>query len=143
MQKIQVEILVEASREKVWKDYTDPESVKGWAFASDDWECPHAEAEVREGGRFLTLMEAKDKSFGFDFTGTYTEVEEGRRLVYVMDKMETEPVARGCEVVFVSVGDDQTSVTVIFDSEDENPIEMQKDGWQSILNNFKKFVEKK
>lgn len=141
MQKIKIEVLVQAGVEKVWKDYTDPESVKGWAFASDDWECPYAEADVREGGRFLTRMEAKDKSFGFDFTGTYTEVEEGKRLVYVMDKSESEPVARGCEVLFIPENGEQTTVVVVFDSEDENPVEMQKEGWQSILNNFKKFVE--
>jgi uncharacterized protein YndB with AHSA1/START domain len=142
MQKIQVEILINAGVDKVWKDYTDPKCVTGWAFASDDWECPYAEAEVKAGGRFLTRMQAKDKSFGFDFTGTYTVVEEGKRLVYKMDKTDTELVARECEVTFESVGANLTNVIVVFDSEDENPIEMQKGGWQSILNNFKKFVER-
>ncbi|MFZ2253300.1 MAG: SRPBCC domain-containing protein [Minisyncoccia bacterium] len=141
MQKIKTEVLINAGVEKVWSDYTDPESIKGWAFASDDWECPHAESDLKIGGRFLTRMSAKDKSFGFDFTGTYTEVQEYKKIAYVMDKAPNETASRECEVTFEDLGANQTKVVVIFDSEDENPIEMQKNGWQSILNNFKKFIE--
>lgn len=141
MQKIETEVLVNAGVEKVWSDYTDPESIKGWAFASDDWECPHAENDLKIGGRFLTRMSAKDKSSGFDFTGTYTEVQEFKKIAYRMDKAPNETTARECEVTFEDLGSNQTKVVVIFDSEDENPIEMQRYGWQSILNNFKKFAE--
>lgn len=142
MQKIKTEVLVNAGVEKVWNNYTDPESIKGWAFASDDWECPHAENDLKTGGRFLTRMSAKDKSFGFDFTGTYTEVQDYKKIAYIMDKAPNETAARECEVTFEDLGTQQTKVIVTFDSEDENPIEMQKNGWQSILSNFKKFVEK-
>lgn len=141
MQKIIIEAVVDAGIEKVWEDYTNPESIKGWAFASDDWECPYAENDLKPEGRFLTKMSAKDKSFGFDFTGTYTEVEYLKRIKYVMDKAPEESVGRECEISFESEGDQQTKLIISFDPESVNPIEMQKTGWQSILNNFKKFAE--
>lgn len=141
MQKITTEAVVDADVAKVWRDYTDPECITGWAFASADWECPHAENDLRVGGRFLTRMAAKDASFGFDFTGTYTEVVEFSKLAYVMDRAKNESVARTCDVWFEVIDAQHTKVTVTFDSEDENPVEMQKAGWQSILDNFKKFTE--
>ncbi len=141
MQKITTEIKVNAGLEEVWNHYTNPESIKGWAFASDTWECPYAENDLRVGGRFLSRMQAKDESFGFDFTGTYTEVDHLKKISYTMDKAPNEETGRECEITFEDLGNDTTQVVVIFDAENENSIEMQKAGWQAILDNFKKFVE--
>lgn len=141
MQKITTEIVVNASLEKVWSAYTEPNSITGWAFASDDWEAPHVENDLRVGGKFLTRMSAKDKSFGFDFTGTYTKVELYKQINYIMDKAPNDSQSREAEILFTDLGNNQIKVTVTFDSEDQNPIEMQKHGWQSILNNFKKYIE--
>ena len=141
MEKISIEVVVERDIKTVWKAYTDPASITGGAFASDDWECPYAENDLKVGGRFLTRMSAKDKSFGFDFVGTYTDVQAGKKIQYVMDKAEKEQVGRACEVAFDDVGESQTKIVVSFDPEQINSVEMQKNGWQSILNNFKKFVE--
>lgn len=141
MQKIQTEIVVGADLEKVWEYYTNPEKIVGWAFASDDWEVPYAENDLKVGGRFLTRMSAKDKSFGFDFSGTYTEVENLKKIAYKMDKEEGRNENRECEITFDNLEENKTKVTVIFNAENQNPIEMQKNGWQSILENFKKLVE--
>lgn len=141
MQKVKTVAIVNAEISKVWEDYINPESIKGWAFASDDWECPHAENDFRVNGRFLTRMQAKDGSFGFDLTGTYREVENLKKIVYAMDKAPEEEVGRECIVTFEDLGDNTTKVIVAFDPEHSNPIEMQRAGWQSILDNFKKFVE--
>lgn len=142
MQKIQTEITVDATVKKVWEYYTSPEKITGWAFASDDWESPYAENNLKVGGRFLTRMSAKDKSFGFDFSGTYTEVKNLKKIAYKMDKALNEKVNRKCEITFEKMNENKTKVVVDFDTENENPIEMQKTGWQSILENFKKLVEK-
>ncbi len=141
MNKIQVEVIVNCSLEKAWKFWNEPELITLWAFASDDWECPHAENNLVVGGKFVTRMSAKDKSFSFDFSGTYTEVKEFEKISYVMSKDINETEARACEVLFSDIGDGKVKVTEIFDPENQNPEEMQKDGWQSILNNFKKAVE--
>ena len=147
MTKLKVEVTVKGSLEKVWKSWNEPESIKGWAFASDDWECPHAENDLRIGGTFITRMSAKDKSFGFDFSGTYTDVVEFSKISYVMgaapaDEQGTVADAgRSCDVTFEDIGNGEVRVTELFDPEDINSEEMQKNGWQSILNNFKKFVE--
>jgi len=141
MQKIQTEVVVNAKVAKVWEHYTNPKSIKGWAFASDDWECPHAANDLRVGGKFLTRMQAKDGSAGFDFTGIYTEVENVKSIHYVMDKAPHEEMGRECEITFEDLGNNATKVVVSFDPENTNPLEMQRVGWQSILNNFKKFVE--
>lgn len=141
MEKITTEIKVNAGLEEVWNHYTNPESIKGWAFASDTWECPYAENDLQVDGRFLTRMQAKDKSFGFDFTGTYTEVDHFKKISYTMNKALDEEKGRECKITFQDLGDNITRVIVIFDAENQNPAEMQKAGWQAILDNFKKFVE--
>src|SRR3989344_593444 len=100
MQKIKVETIINADIKKVWKHWNDTESIKGWAFASDTWECPYAENDLKVGGRFLTRMSAKDGSTTFDFTGTYTEVVEFKKIKYIMDKADGENQHRECEIIF-------------------------------------------
>lgn len=141
MQKIKVETIVEANIEKVWKHWNNPESIKGWAFASDTWERPYAENDLRVGGRFLTRMSAKDGSSSFDFTGTYTDVVEFNIIKYIMDKEDSESMHRECEIKFTDLGDDTTKIEEEFYPEEDNSEEMQRAGWKAILLNFKKFVD--
>ena len=134
--QIMVEAILNVTREEAWKFYTEPKSIKKWAFASDDWQAPKAENDLKKGGRFLTRMEAKDGSAGFDFTGTYTEVVPNEKIAYTMDGDDKRTV----RVTFEDFGN-SVHIKVFFDPENENPIEMQKSGWQSILENFKKYAE--
>ena len=140
MNKINVETIIPQTTEKVWKHWNDPESIKGWAFASDTWECPYAENNATVGGRFLTRMSAKDGSATFDFTGTYTKVIEPKSIQYIMDKADDEQEHRTCEITFTDLGDGTTKVEESFSPETINSEEMQRAGWQAILENFKKFV---
>jgi uncharacterized protein YndB with AHSA1/START domain len=133
---ITIETIVDAPASKVWEFWTLPEHVTQWNHASDDWHSPHAENDVRQGGRFLFTMAAKDGSFSFDFAGTYGEVKPNQYLEYTMDD------GRKAGVQFSSLGN-QTRVVEHFEAEDTNPIEMQKGGWQAILDNFRKYAEKK
>ena len=122
--------------EKVWDAFTNPKHITEWSFASDDWHSPRAENDLRVGGVFLTRMEAKDGSTGFDFGGTYDEVIPNKKIAYTMNGDDKRKVT----VVFEEMGN-STHVTTAFDPENENPIEMQKGGWQAILENFKKYTE--
>ncbi len=135
-QAITVECVVQASREKVWAAWTDPKHIVHWTFASNDWHSPIAENDVRTGGRFNTRMEAKNKSVGFDFTGTYKAVKVGELIKYTMDGKD----ARKVRVEFQEVPEG-IKVVETFEPENENSMEMQKSGWQAILNNFKKYAE--
>ena len=132
--KITVEAFISADGKKVWDYWTFPEHVVKWNFASDDWHCPKAENDLRVGGRLLSRMESKDGKYGFDFEAVYDEVIDQKKIVYTMSD--------GRQVVtnFENIGG-KTKVTTAFDAENENPVEMQKAGWQAILNNFKKYVE--
>ncbi len=141
MQKITIEVLVKGDLEKVWKYWNEPEHIKSWAFASPDWECPSATNDLAVGGKFSTRMSAKNGSAGFDFTGTYTDIIENKKICYVMSDDLYDIEARRCEIIFKDIGDGTVLITETFDTEDENPVEMQKSGWQSILNNFKRVVE--
>ncbi|MEP7076283.1 MAG: SRPBCC family protein [Acidobacteriota bacterium] len=131
--KITIEVNIAADANKVWDYWTRPEHITKWNFASDDWHCPRAENDLRVGGKMVSRMEAKDGSFGFDFEGIYDEVIQNEKIVYT--------IADGRQVTtsFESL-DDTTEIVTIFDAEKENPVEMQKGGWQAILNNFKKYV---
>lgn len=130
---ITVESVVNAPVEKVWDLWTGPEHIVKWNAASDDWHTTRAENDVRVGGAFLSRMEAKDGSFGFDFSGVYDAVELHKLLSYGVGD-------RAVKVTFESNGA-TTKVSETFVAENENPIEMQRAGWQAILDNFKKYVE--
>jgi uncharacterized protein YndB with AHSA1/START domain len=131
---ITIEALIDAPIGTVWKCWNTPEDIMQWNAASDDWHTPSSTVDLREGGTFTSRMEAKDGSFGFDFGGTYTKVEDLRRIDYVMGD------GRKVSTLFEDQ-DGKTKVTSTFDPESENPAEMQRQGWQSILNNFKKYAE--
>ncbi len=131
---ITVESNVNAPVEKVWEMWSEPKHIVNWNSAIDTWHTPHAENDLRVGGKFLARMEAKDGSMGFDFGGTYDEVVHHKRIAYTMSD------GRKVEIDFQPNGS-QTKVIETFDAETENSIELQRDGWQAILDNFKKYTE--
>lgn len=132
--KITVETIIKAPIAKVWSAYTTPDDIKQWNTASDDWHTTKASVDLRVGGAFTSRMEAKDGSFGFDFTGTYTKVVPGELIEYSFgDRTGAVEFVTNANVV---------TVRVTFDAEAENPLEQQRQGWQAILNNFAKHVEK-
>ena len=137
---ITVEVVINAPVEKVWEIWNKPEYITKWAFASDTWEAPYAENDLKVGGKFVTTMAAKDKSASFNFNGIYTEVKENELIEYNMERGDSEAKNRHVKVEFAKVAGG-TKVTETFDPENINPIEMQKGGWQEILNNFKKYTE--
>lgn len=130
---ITVEAVVAAPGQVVWESYTSPEAIVQWNAASDDWHTTRATVDLRVGGSFCSRMEAKDGSFGFDFEGVYTAVEPGKRLAYDLGE-------RKVEVEFTEQ-DGGAHVRVSFDPDGAHSVEMQREGWQAILNNFKRFVE--
>ncbi len=131
---ITVEVTVNSPIEKVWNFWTEPSHIQKWNNASDDWHTPHATNNLKVGGRFLARMEAKDGSAGFDFEGIYTAIKRHSVIEYKMSD------GRKVKIEFIS-GVGKTKVIETFDPEHENSIDMQKAGWQSILNNFKKYTE--
>lgn len=134
MEKISVETIIKANISKVWDGYTKPEHIVKWNFASPEWKCPTASNDLKDGGKFSYRMESIDGSMGFDFEGVYTSVIDQSKISYVM------PDGRTCVTTF-DFKDDETSVVTTFDAESENPADMQKQGWQSILNSFKHYIE--
>lgn len=132
---ITVEAVVNADLDKTWKFWSEPEHIKQWAFASDDWEAPKAENDLKVGGKFSTTMAAKDGSASFDFGGTYDMVEKNVLIFYTMGD------GRKAFIFFQKQGDNSTKVIEVFEMETENPEEMQRKGWQAIMDNFKKHVE--
>ncbi len=132
--EITVANTVNAPVEKVWKFWTAPEHITQWNNASEDWHTPFAENDLRIGGKFLSRMEAKDGSYGFDFGGVYDEVKTNELIAYTIGD------GRKVKVIFTANGN-QTKLTTTFEAEDINSIEMQRGGWQAILNSFKKYTE--
>ena len=133
-QAITVETLVQAPVEKVWQYWTAPEHITKWCNASDDWHAPYAENDLRTGGTFKTTMAAKDGRMQFDWGGVYDLVDPFKQISYSMGD------SRKVDVRFSGEGN-QTRIVETFDPEQQNPIEMQRGGWQAILDNFKKYVE--
>ena len=134
MKRITIKNTVEAPANKVWQLWVTPEHIVNWNTASEAWHTTHAENDLRVGGKFLSRMEAKDGSFGFDFEGIYDEVVPPKRIAYTLGdgrKVEVEFEEKNIETEIIST----------FDAETDNPIEMQRKGWQAILDNFKKYAE--
>ena len=133
-EKITIEALVNKKSTDVWRLWTRPEHITKWNQASDDWHSPRAENDLKVGGHFLTRMEAKDGSMGFDFSGVYDEIVDHKKISYTMND------GRKVENMFIEQ-EGKTKIIITFDAEKENPLEMQRDGWQAILNSFKKYAE--
>lgn len=132
--KITVSVIVDASISQSWKAFTAPESIVQWNFASADWCCPRATNDLRIDGSFNYRMESTDGKVGFDFEGKYTRVIPESRIEYVLGD------DREVSIEFRAIGN-QTEVVETFDAETENSLELQRSGWQAILNNFKKYAE--
>jgi uncharacterized protein YndB with AHSA1/START domain len=132
-EKITINAVVAADRQKVWDYYTQPEHITKWNFADPSWHCPAASNDLTIGGRYVARMEARDGSFGFDFDAVYTAINQGVSFTY-------EFGGRFATVDF-NEQNGVTEVTVTFDPETENSIDLQKNGWQAILNNFKDYTE--
>ena len=131
--KITVTAAIDADTAKVWEYYTNPKHITGWNFADPSWHCPSAENDMRVGGTYKARMEARDGSFGFDFEAIYSEIIPGKEFTYSFGGRTVN--------VKLESADNRTLISVTFDPENENPVEMQQDGWQSILNNFKTYTE--
>jgi uncharacterized protein YndB with AHSA1/START domain len=130
--RITVSTVIAAPIADVWRRYTTPDDIKAWNTASPDWHTTASTVDLRVGGLFSSRMEAKDGSFGFDFAGQYTKVEAPYRLEYAFGD-------RVGEVEF-SDGTDGVTVRVTFDVEDTHSEEQQREGWQAILDNFRRHV---
>ncbi len=132
--KVTVEVKVNAPIEKVWDRFTGPNHIINWNNASDDWHTPRAENDLREGGRFVSRMEARDGSSGFDFSGKYVKVLPHKHIEYIMED------GRRVKIDF-SAKHGITTLTETFETEQTNSVELQREGWQAILDNFKRYVE--
>jgi uncharacterized protein YndB with AHSA1/START domain len=131
---ITVETTVNAPVQKVWEAWSEPKHITQWCQASDDWHAPYADNDLKVGGQFKTTMSAKDGSFSFDFGGEYTKVEPFKTIEYT--------IGDGRKVqVYFSEENGQTHIIETFEPESMNPVEMQRGGWQAILDNFKKYTE--
>jgi len=131
---ISIETIVAAPVEIAWKAWTSPDLITRWNFASDDWACPKADIDLREGGKFSYRMEAKNGSVGFDFEGEFTAVDPNKRIEYSLSD------ERRVVVEFLPEGE-KTRVVESFEAEDEHSAEQQRQGWMAILNNYKNLVE--
>ena len=132
--RVTIEAVIQAPVEKVWTYWTDPDHITKWNRASDDWHSPWSRNDLREGGRFVTRMEAKDGSQGFDFSGVYDKVKRHEEIAYTLDD------GRKVETRFTDQGG-STRVVQSFEAETTFPVEYQQAGWQAILDNFKRYAE--
>lgn len=131
---ITIRATVNVPVEKVWTLWNTPEHIMQWNSASPDWHTPKSELDLRPGGKFSSRMEAKDGSFGFDFWGIFDEVKENELLSYTLGD------DRKVSIQFTGEGN-STSIIETFEAENQNSLELQQQGWQAILNNFKQYAE--
>jgi len=134
--KISIETIINAPLDLVWSSWITPEDITNWNFATNDWVCPKAQISLVVGGKFNYRMEAKDKSMGFDFEGEFTSIVPFQSINY---KLEDN---REVTCIFTEIGG-KTKIVEIFEAEDENSGEQQRQGWSMILENFKHYVESK
>lgn len=133
---ITIDTLVKNHAENVWNAYTESKHIVNWNFASNDWQCPKVENNLKVGGTYFARMEAKDGSFGFDFKAVYDEIILHKKIAYTLED------GRKVSTLFEPINN-TIKVTTTFEAENQNPTDMQKAGWQAILNNFKNYTERK
>jgi len=135
MRKLTITSEINKPINEVWNYLNNPEHIIKWNFAHESWECPSAKNDLTVGGKLEVRMQAKDGSFGFDLVGIYDEIKENELIKYHLED------GREVEIIFERLSDNQTKITENFDPENQNPLEMQQQGWQAILDNFKKYAE--
>ena len=135
MNKLTITAEINKPIQEVWNYLNNPEHITKWNFAHESWECPSAKNNLIVGGKLEVRMQAKDGSFGFDLVGIYDEVKEKELIKYHLED------GREVEIIFEKLSDNQTKITENFDPESQNPLEMQQQGWQAILDNLKKYSE--
>lgn len=135
MNKIRVSATILAEPKHVWDKYTQPEHITQWNFADPSWCCPSASNELRVGGKYESRMEARDGSFGFDFIAIYDAIEPHSYMAYTMED------GRKAELFFKPQDNNSTLVKIHFEPETENTLELQQQGWQAILDSFRRYVE--
>lgn len=135
MEKINIQATINNNVATIWNAYNSAEDIMQWNHASADWHCTSSFNDLRVGGKFSNRMEARDGSFGFDFEGKYTAIEPFKRIAYAMED------GRQVDIHFRE-HNESTTIEIAFDAESEHPIDMQRDGWQAILDNFKSYVER-
>lgn len=131
---ITIKTTIAAPSQKVWDFMNQPEHIVNWNFAHESWQCPKAENNFVEGGKFTYRMEAKDGSFGFNLSGIYDHISPNNNLQYHLED------DRKVEVIFEEI-DGKTTVIQSFEPENQNPLDLQEQGWNAILQNFKNYVE--
>lgn len=134
MKTLTVQNTINRKVNEVWELWTNPEHIKNWNFASPEWHCPKAGHDLRVGGKLNYHMAAKDSSMAFDYTGTFTKIEPNKLLEYKLED------GRKVSISFSGTRD-TTEVIETFEIEDESSMDMQRQGWQAILDNFKKYAE--
>lgn len=132
---IQIQVEVQGDLATIWYYWNEPKHIEQWNSASPDWHTINVQNDLRVGGSLTSRMEAKDGSMGFDFGGVYTEVVENQRLAYTLGD------GREVTVAFSQISPGLVRVIETFEAESQNPVELQKQGWQAILNHFKEYVE--
>jgi len=135
MRKLTITSEINKPINEVWNYLNNPEHITKWNFAHESWECPSAKNDLTVGGKLEVRMQAKDGSFGFDLVGIYDEIKENELIKYHLED------GREIEIIFERLSDNQTKITENFDPENQNPLEMQQQGWQAILDNFKNYAE--
>lgn len=133
-QQIIIKTKIAADAQKVWECWNGPSHITHWCYASPDWHCPSADNDLRVGGKLRATMASKDGQMSFEFGGVYDEIIDGQKISFMMED------GRRVTALFEANGG-QTEVTETFDAETSNPLDMQKAGWQAILDNFKHYVE--
>lgn len=133
--KITISIEIKGGIEDIWNKFNLGEHMIHWNFAADDWHCPKAESDLKQGGKLLVVMAAKDGSFSFDIKAIYDEIIPNQKISYTMED------GRAVETIFEQKGE-VVQLVETFEAESENSIDMQRSGWQMILDNFKKYCEK-
>ena len=135
MEPIKLNVTILMPVEQVWEYFTKTEHITNWHFATEEWKCPSAKSDFREGGRFVYRMDAKDGSFGFDYAGVFDEIVPQKHLVQTLDD------GRKVHTVFNALDRGTTEISKTIEPEKQNSAEMQRDGWNKILHNFEKYAE--
>lgn len=131
---ITISTQIKGDIKRVWEYYTLPDHITQWNFADPSWHCPWATNDMRPGGKYVARMEARDGSFGFDFGAVYDQIDPEKSFSYTIGDGRSVTVRFNPNGALIEV-------VVSFEAEQQNPVDMQRGGWQSILNNFKKYAE--
>jgi len=141
--RLQIRRRFAASRERVFRAWTDPEALKQWFAVAEGYTTPIAEVDLRVGGRYRLGMKPPDSDQILIVGGEYREIRPPERLVFTWS-WEGAPSNEPATLLTIEFREQGGATEVLLTHEnfvDEAARDRHAGGWEGCLSGLTRLIE--